>query len=236
MQESISVIIPVYNAGRFIGQAIRSVWAQTRAVREVIVVDDGSTDHTKAELEALVPDAPCPLRIVTQANQGPAAARNLGVSLATGSLLAFLDADDLWLPTKLEEQCARFESLPDSDYAGCRLRLELLDGLPMPASLNKAYWESEPEACLPSTLVVRRELWDRTGGFDPGLRVSEDSDWLVRAREAQARLAMVSTVLVIKRVHAHNLSHDAKATGEALLASLRQSVARRNAAHETDSR
>lgn len=97
---SISVIIPTYNREGFIADAVRSVLAQTRPVSEVIVVDDGSTDGTKALFEAQF--ARPEVRYVRQENAGPGAARNLGMSLAKGEWLAFLDSDDLWRPRKIE--------------------------------------------------------------------------------------------------------------------------------------
>jgi len=102
----ISVIIPTYNHCRFLVSAIDSALSQTLKPSEVIVVDDGSTDETSNLLNAYEGK----IRVVRQKNQGVAAARNRGAEIATGEYLAFLDADDLWLPRKLEMQLNRFES------------------------------------------------------------------------------------------------------------------------------
>src|SRR5580700_2024778 len=100
----ISVVIPACNAERFIETTLRTVYAQTLAPREVIVVDDGSKDGTAALVERVARGASVPTTLLQQANAGPGAARNRGVSAARGELVAFVDADDEWLPEKLERQ------------------------------------------------------------------------------------------------------------------------------------
>lgn len=109
----VSVIIPAYNATKYIGAAIDSVLAQTYENYEIIVVDDGSTDGTKEKLHAYRD------RIVYhyQKNRGEAGARNSGIRLAKGPLLAFLDADDLWMPQKLEIQVEALQRYPDAALA-----------------------------------------------------------------------------------------------------------------------
>ena len=106
---TVSAIIPAYNAGPFIVEAVESIRQQGAAVREIIIVDDGSTDNTEELVAALGED----IRYVRQENSGPSAARNLGVKLATSPLIAFLDADDVWTPNKIAEQLAIFQAYPD---------------------------------------------------------------------------------------------------------------------------
>src|SRR6266849_6286184 len=103
-----SVIIPTYDSGQLVVEAVASALAQSLAPAEVIVVDDGSTDDTRERLALFGP----PVRYIHQKNQGVAAARNTGLHEATGELIAFLDADDVWHPLKLELQvsCLRSEA------------------------------------------------------------------------------------------------------------------------------
>ena len=101
---NISCIIPVFNGTRFIAEALDSILAQSLPVAEIIVVDDGSTDDLSG---ALYPYTRY-IRVVKQQNQGPAAARNLGIRASTGNYLAFLDADDLWREDKLEQLILKF--------------------------------------------------------------------------------------------------------------------------------
>src|SRR5262245_16589489 len=111
----VSVIIPAYNHSRYIGKAIESVLRQTLPAREVIIVDDGSTDATD-EVLARYQNR---IRVKRQRNSGVAAARNCGAEIATGDLLAFLDADDMWLPRKLELQVERFAKGIDLGIVHC---------------------------------------------------------------------------------------------------------------------
>src|SRR5262245_20179101 len=105
---SVSVVIPCYNAGRFLKETLESILAQTRPALEVIVVDDGSTDDSAAVAGAFGP----PVRVLRQSNQGESVARNRGLDEARGDWVAFLDADDVWAPDKLERQLAAVEGSP----------------------------------------------------------------------------------------------------------------------------
>ena len=105
---SISVVIPCHNAAAFLRATIASILGQTEPVLEVIVVDDGSTDDSARIAELFGP----PVRVVRQPNQGESAARNRGIEAAAGDWVAFLDADDLWLPTKIELQSEAIRSAP----------------------------------------------------------------------------------------------------------------------------
>ena len=109
MFERVSVIIPAFNAARYIGEALESVFAQTLPADEVIVIDDGSTDDTVSEATRF------PVKLLSQKNRGSAAARNAGVHASRGGLLAFLDADDLWMRDKLKLQRAFLDSQRQSE-------------------------------------------------------------------------------------------------------------------------
>ena len=102
MKARVSTVIPCFNAAPFLRQTINSVRSQSHIPCEVLVIDDGSTDESAAIARSYGP----PVRVITQANRGESAARNRGICEATGDWIAFLDADDLWLPRKLEEQLA----------------------------------------------------------------------------------------------------------------------------------
>ena len=101
----VTVIMPTYNYGRYVADAIESIQAQTFGNFEIVVVDDGSTDDTAAVVEALMRDG-VPVRYLRQPNQGAAAARNRGIRAAEGDWIALLDSDDTWLPGKLEAAAA----------------------------------------------------------------------------------------------------------------------------------
>jgi glycosyltransferase involved in cell wall biosynthesis len=114
-QHQVSVVIPAHNAARFLRETLVSAAEQTLAPYEIIVVDDGSTDGTAA----VVLDFGPPARLVRQAQRGVSAARNTGITAAEGDLIAFLDADDLWEPTKLERQVAALAAHPEALWTFC---------------------------------------------------------------------------------------------------------------------
>ena len=113
MQQLVSIIVPAYNAERFIARTLRSALRQTYVTFEMIVIDDGSTDSTGAVARAFA-QSDERVRVISVPNGGVAKARNIGISEAAGELVAFLDADDLWHPTKLERQMAALDEMKDA--------------------------------------------------------------------------------------------------------------------------
>jgi glycosyltransferase involved in cell wall biosynthesis len=189
---SISVIIPVFNGERHLAEAISSVRAQDRAAEEIIVVDDGSTDRS-AEIARSFTG----VRYHRQEQRGPGAARNLGVDLATGALLAFLDADDLWLPGKLSRQLATFER------DGLKLEAVFTHAVQFRDDAEAA--ESSPlHGYFPGTMLIRREAFLRVGYFATDRAVRETFDWQARAIDAGLRHSMLPDVLYRRRIHGAN--------------------------------
>ena len=184
----VDAVIPCYNAAAFVAEAIESVLAQTRPVRRVIVVDDASDDGTAAVVERFSA-AGHPVECVRMhENGGPAAARNLGVCSGSAPLLAFLDADDRWLPGHCETLAGLLERHPEavlafgnveSDEAGAMEGARLPAGEPV-----DAFWPLVLDNMIPhSAVVVRRAAFVAAGGYDPALRHVEDYDlWLRVAR------------------------------------------------------
>ncbi len=200
----ISVVIPTYNRAAYIADAIASVRAQTHTPVELIVVDDGSTDDTPELLQGLAGEG---LRWLRQENRGFAAARNAGIAMASGALLAFLDSDDIWHADKLSRQITVFERAPDTDavYGQAeqfvspelnqaeRARLRHMDGR---VALS-------PTAC---SLLIRRAAFDRVGPFDESLRIGVDMDWYARLDEEQLTVVMLDEPVFRRRLHRSNLN------------------------------
>lgn len=226
----VSVVIPVYNGERFVLEAIRSVLEQTLLPDEVLVVDDGSTDATPRLVRELASTARVPVRLEHQTNQGPAAARNTGIRMAQGDLLAFQDADDVWLPEKLEVQVGHLLGQAACEYCVCRIRSFLEPGCAPPAGFRLDLLDQEPVAYLLGTLVARRELFDRVGLLDPGMTTAEDVDWFARVADAGAVGHVCDRVLVRKRVHSRNASLQGGDGNRSLLLALRRSVERKRLA------
>jgi len=186
MQIRISAIIPTYNDAGRLRCAIASVLAQTEPPVELIVVDDGSTDDTRA-VAASFGDR---VRYVHQANQGPSAARNTGIRISTGDYIAFLDSDDSWLPEKLARQREAFTAAPESAlcYTGVRWVNEQ-DGSHQDQEANDpaAIWPAlRFHNCITgsaSAVCVKRDCLDSIGGFCEQLTAHEDWDvWFRIAR------------------------------------------------------
>lgn len=199
---SISVIIPVYNGERYLAEAIESVLAQTRPADEIIVVDDGSTDNSAAVAQEFGPK----VRSARQANLGAAVARNYGVELAHGNLLAFLDADDLWLPDKLALQSAVFADKPELEAVLGHIEQFYSPDVKEPAIAGHtpAHWEAQTGPHL-DTLLIRRAAFERIGPFDPAWQVAQMVEWFMRAETLAWRAQMLPQILARRRIHGQNL-------------------------------
>lgn len=206
-----SVIIPAFNAEQYVAKAIESCLNQTYAPHEIIVVDDGSTDDTAKVAESF----PAPVRVIRlEKNMGLPTARNRGVQASTGQWLAFLDADDWFLPEKLDRQrlCALEHEQAILIYSGF---LASVDGA---ESLG---WFHPPEvlwpklryrcALVPSTVALRREAFEAVGGFDPSVRVCEDWDlWLRLVERYSPKIfAAVPEPLAVYRTTPGSISSNA---------------------------
>ena len=189
----VSVIIPVYNGAPFLAEALESVFAQDYPHYEVIVIDDGSTDNS-VDIAQAFPT----LYLLRQTNQGPSVARNLGVTAAHGTLIAFLDADDVWMPHKLSTQVHHLFACPQDGYVLCRMRARYAPGVTLPEIFNAGHWAGEPSVSFPSALLVRTEVMSMVGPFDPQLRAAEDFDWFARAHDCGISAGTLDEVLFEK--------------------------------------
>jgi glycosyltransferase involved in cell wall biosynthesis len=217
---SLTVITVVRNGQRYLPQALESIRGQTCPPSEVIVVDGQSTDDTSRIARAFPG-----VRYVLQTDLGLAGARNLGLSIATGDYVAFLDHDDQWLPAKLERQMQTLEADPALQYATTLLRFQLDEGWSRPG-LTREELQQPRHACTPSALVARRKLLVDMGGFDTRLSLGCDADWFARARDARVPSALVPEVLLLKRLHKQNLSTDVARNRREMFLVARQSIAR----------
>lgn len=223
---SLSVVIPCYNAERWIDATLRSVLAQQwPGELEVLVVDDGSQDQSAQRVQAW---GGC-VRLVQQPNAGVAAARNRGLEQARGDWVAFVDADDIWLPGKLQAQWQALQGQPQAGMACSAWHVwpcsdpeppaELLDEL-LHGSAEDPRWQGPsgwiyPELLLScevwtSTVVARRSLLQELRGFDPKLRIGEDYDLWLRASRLTP-IVRVNRPLALYRMHPSSLTKGAPA-------------------------
>jgi glycosyltransferase involved in cell wall biosynthesis len=224
---SISVVIPVFNAERFLAEAIGSVLAQSRPPFELIVVDDGSTDGSAAVAERF-PE----VTLIRAEHRGVSVARNTGVEHSTGDLIAFLDADDLMKPDRLERQAAVLAQRPDLDFVLGRAELIVEDGVELPEFITAklapmAGDDHDPYYAM--TVLIRREAFDRVGPFDPGLRLGQDGDWLMRAFDAGLSCEFMEVPVTVRRFHGANATYDTAGARRASFEILKRRAARHRA-------
>lgn len=234
---NISVVIPCYNAVSYIAATLRSVLAQQGVGMEVIVVDDGSTDGGP---ELIARDFP-QVKLLRQPNRGVAAARNLGIEHASQAWVAFVDADDIWLPGKLQAQWALLQAHPEAHMAYAAWQVWPSTEADPPASLlaelqatasDTPRWAGAsgwiyPELLLDccvwtSTVLAERALLQELGGFDADLRIGEDYDLWLRASRVTPILR-VPQPLALYRHHpggvtklAPRANHKGEVVGRAL--------------------
>jgi glycosyltransferase involved in cell wall biosynthesis len=204
----VSVIIPTYNRGWVLREAIDSVLAQDFKDFELIVVDDGSTDNTPLILDSYHQE----LMVIRQPNKGVSAARNRGIAAASGRLIAFLDSDDFWLPRKLSEQVDFFNSNPDAVINQTE-EIWIRNGVRVNPKtrhhkVSGMIFEPSLALCLvsPSAVMIKRSLFDDIGLFDENLPACEDYDLWLRI-SWRYPVHLIETPLIIKRGgHADQLS------------------------------
>jgi glycosyltransferase involved in cell wall biosynthesis len=207
----VSIIIPTYNSAQYVTDAVDSVLCQTFGDFEVLVIDDGSTDDT----ESVMRPYNAAVRYVCQQNRGVAAARNRGITESRGRYVAFLDADDTWLPDKLERQIAALRARPDNRFCYTAFTLVTSDLSPLEIVRSKRRGPALEDLLLRGnvvgsicTVLCERSLFETSGGFDPGL--SQCADW-----DMWVRLAVLTEFLyldqptVTYRQHGSNMSRNA---------------------------
>lgn len=197
----ISAVIPCYNSEAYLGQAIESALAQSRPLHEIIVVDDGSTDGTCAVA------ARYPVRLLrTGANSGPSVARNVGIAAASGDVIAFLDADDWWLPGHCEIVGGLLDRFPEAGAAAGAARYvgtRAGSFVPHcePGRPQRLFWQALRYCPFPQMAsMVRRELLLEVGGYDPRHRYAQDFDLWMRLG-LRALFVCTHTVTVCYRWH-----------------------------------
>lgn len=207
----VSIIIPAYKAGQYIEETVQSVLAQTHTNFELIIVDDGSPDDQASVIEPLAKKDDR-IQYIKQENGGVASARNHGYRLSKGTFLAFLDADDVWMPTNIEEKLAKFESdqdlglvhsdanIIDSDSKETGEQLSGKEGWLLKDLLG---WEG---ACIPapSSILVKRSVVEKVGDFCLKLSNAADQEFFFRVAK-HYKIGRVAKPLWQYRVHSNNM-------------------------------
>lgn len=200
--KTVSVIIAAFNAEPYLAAALQSVLTQTCPPTEVLVIDDGSSDNSASVAQAYAPW----VQVFRQANRGPAAARNVGIRHSTGENLAFIDADDLWMPEKLARQMEILQG--DSaceavlgkvvNFITPELNDEQCGLLASRAGLSGAF--------LVGAMLIRRSAFMRVGEFNEQWRHGDFIDWWARATDLGLRYTAIPELVMQRRLHTNNMT------------------------------
>jgi glycosyltransferase involved in cell wall biosynthesis len=206
-QPLISVIIPVYNGQDFLAEAIETVLAEGYQPLEIIIVDDGSTDATATVAQRFTDR----IQYYYQENQGPAAARNLGLQLAKGEIYAFLDADDKWVSGIFPQMLDHLMANPKVEIVRGRILQQKIPGQILPpvwAFSTDGFFTHTFYSINMGSALFRRSAFEQVGHFNPSLKQGEDLDWFIRAWELQIEKLDYDQTFLLYRFHAHNLTHN----------------------------
>ncbi len=223
----VSVVIPCFNGARHLANAVESVLTQKHGSLDIVVVDDGSTDETRAVAKKLGNS----IRLVThEENRGLAPARNSGLQAATGEIISFLDVDDLWLPQKLAIQLPLLLSQPELDGVwGMGQIMMLADSPHHPLQFHP----TEPPKHWPQLgcFLFRRRLFDQLGSFDIRQSHADDIDLLSRAQAAGMLIQQHKDVVMHWQRHDKNMTNDVGPARKDFIAAIKRSLERKRQAN-----
>jgi glycosyltransferase involved in cell wall biosynthesis len=226
MTPEVSVVMPAYNAARYIAAALRSLLDQSGVSLEIVVVDDGSIDETP-QIVAVLAAADPRVRLIGGEHRGVSVARNTGLAAARADLITFLDADDICPPGKVARQVAVLRADPACEVVhGEILMFEALgaDLAPLPGSRSERLM-----GVILGAATFRRAVFERYGSFDTGMIQSEDMDLYLRLIEADARIRFESEIGVLYRRHLTNITNNLEEARREMLHALQKSLLRRRA-------
>ena len=220
-QPKISVIVPVFNGGRYLKECLNSISSQTLTPHEIIIIDDDSTDNS----QTIAHEFPA-FRYYKQQHAGVAAARNLGIEKSSGDWIAFIDQDDYWCPESLEYRLLHAFTDPAFQIIIGKQQL-FLDGLgTAPSWLKPELLDRAIDGYLLGCALIQKKLFYEKGMFDSNLRFSSDYDWFFRIKDAGISFQSIDRLVLYKRIHSNNESRHSQALFKelswALLASIKR--------------
>lgn len=206
MRPSVSVIIPIYNSGRYLAEAIESVLAQRYNPLEILVVDDGSSDDGPTTAAAYG----APVRVIPIPHLGHPAARNAGVAQSSGEFLGFLDADDLWVDSKLSLQLEAFAVNPGLDAVFGHMQNFISPELSQDEQAKIRCNPTALPGLLQGSMLIRRQAFERVGPFCEDRNMGDFLDWYGRATLCDLNMHMLAEILVRRRLHLSNFQRTHK--------------------------
>lgn len=197
----VSIIMPVYNGEKYVNQALENLFKDVYRPIEIITVDDGSSDNTAHIIEKYGN-----VQYIYQDHEGVAAARNKGITVSRGEIIAFLDCDDIWQPNRLTSTVSFFRMNPEIGYVLGKEMMFVESGCDVPSWVKPEWLKEAHDASNTGVLVARKATFDRVGLFNKDMESGEDTEWLLRAREDGIPMARLPEVVLHRRIHGNNLS------------------------------
>lgn len=201
MTPTASVIIPIYNGERYLKETLDSILDQTFDDLELITVDDGSSDNSKAIIKTYPT-----IRYIFQENAGVAAARNTGLDAATGEFIALLDQDDFWSADKMTKQVAYLRANPDIGVVFCNTQFFLQPGIEKPDWVRPELLNQPRPGYNLGACLIRHWVFNEVGRFDTQYIYTPDHDWFIRLKDSGIPTGRIQKVMLYKRVHDRNES------------------------------
>lgn len=199
-KEPISVIIPVYNAEKYVSEAIESVLNQTIKPLEIILIDDGSTDASAEKVKEYIPN----VELISQENRGIGGARNTGIENSKGEIIAFLDSDDFWPEDHLQVLSSAMQEDENLSIVSGYVEQFLNDEDEELSSRIPEGQEVMPGYVAGASLI-KREVFNEVGLFDETLTLAEYIDWFSRVKDAGYSFKLIDNIVLRRRVHESNI-------------------------------
>ena len=196
----ISVVIPFYNAEKYLAEAVDSVYRQKTDIFEILLIDDGSKDNSMKVAEKYLPN----VTIYRQENSGAAAARNYGVKKSKGDIIAFLDADDIWSDDHLSVLLEPLSAGNNIDIVFGKVKVFISPDLINHISMNLDIYNKVDYGYLPQTCIIRKRVFDVIGYMDSTLQLGEFIDWFSRAKDSGVRYVTIPEIVTYRRIHTTN--------------------------------
>lgn len=200
----ISVIIPVFNGEDYLVETLESVLAQTYRPIEILIIDDGSTDQTAKISEEYRVRHPC-IKYFFQENQGLAASRNQGISLAKAAFIAFVDADDIWLKDKLSSQIEILDQNPEAEMVSGKVRQFISPEIPECEHGKYHFHKNDVQTNMMGAALLKRVAFEKYGYFNPQFSIGQDMDWVLRTMEQGLKIVPLPKLVYYRRLHPKNL-------------------------------